>query len=130
MNPAFVFVDLLEDFFAKAPLSERRSSIVGAVNDLAGYAREHSFPVVWVRQEFEPDLSDAFLSMKDAGISITVRGTGGSELLAGIRAEPGDHDVIKKRYSAFFGTRLQPLLSSLGCTHIVMGGVNSHACVR
>jgi len=116
MNPAFVFVDLLEDFFAKSPLSERRASIVGAANELTRYARERSFPVVWVRQEFEPDLRDAFLSIKDAGISITVKGTGGSDLLAEIEVGSADHDVIKKRYSAFFGTKLQALLSSLRCT--------------
>jgi nicotinamidase-related amidase len=37
---------------------------------------------------------------------------------------------VKKRYSAFFGTGLAELLESLGCTHTVVCGVNTHACVR
>ena len=60
MNPVFVFVDLLEDFFSKPPLSQRRGPISIAVNDLASFARENDFPVIWVRQVFEPDLSEHF----------------------------------------------------------------------
>ena len=37
---------------------------------------------------------------------------------------------MKKRYSAFFGTQLARLLESLRCSHLIIGGVNTHACVR
>jgi nicotinamidase-related amidase len=130
MRPAFIFVDLLEDFFAKPPLSERRASLANAVNDLARYSRESAHPVIWVRQEFEPDLSDAFLSMRDSGTSITVRGTEGCKVIREIDREPTDHEVVKRRYSAFFGTQLATLLISLNRTHVVVGGINTHACVR
>ena len=130
MNPVFVFVDLLEDFFSKPPLSERRGTISIAVNDLASFARENDFPVIWVRQEFEPDLSDAFRSMREAGTRITIRGTTGCEILKEIERRPSDVEVVKKRYSAFFGTQLAHLLESVRCSHLIIGGVNTHACVR
>ena len=130
MKTAFLFVDLLEDFFVRPPLCELRASIVRATNELTRYARAHSIPVIWVRQEFEPDLRDAFLLMRDFGARITIKGTDGCKLLAGIEVGPQDYEVIKKRYSAFFGTGLQELLSSLKCEQLVVGGVNSHACVR
>lgn len=130
MRPIFVFVDLLEDFFAKPPLSQGRPRICTAVNDLVDFARQHKYPIVWVRQEFEPDLSDAFVSMRESGTRITIRGTGGSDLLSELNRAEMDHEIVKKRYSAFFGTGLERLLGELGCDRIVMGGVNTHACIR
>lgn len=130
MKPAFVFVDLLEDFFLQPPLSCRRASLVRAVNDLARFAGEIAAPVIWVRQEFAPDLSDAFLSMKQTGRRVTMAGTKGCRLLAEFEQTPGQHEIVKKRYSAFFKTELEALLESNACTHVVIGGVNSHACVR
>lgn len=86
MRPVFLFVDLLEDFFQQPPLSERREAIVNAVNKLLGIARSQSAPVIWVRQEFAPDLSDAFLSMRQTGRRVTIRGTAGCDLLGAAKA--------------------------------------------
>jgi nicotinamidase-related amidase len=130
MRPAFIFVDLLEDFFANSALSGSRASISSAVNDLAQFSRNGGCPVIWVRQEFEPDLSDAFLSMRDSDTRITIRGTEGCQVIREIVREPTDHEVVKRRYSAFFDTNMATLLSSLHVTHVVIGGVNTHACVR
>lgn len=130
MRPAFVFVDLLEDFFANSALSGSRTSIARAVNDLAGFARSKGFPVIWVRQEFEPDLSNAFLAMRDSGTRITIRGSGGCSVIREIDRHHDDRDIVKHRYSAFFETGMAELLHSLRATHVILGGVNTHACVR
>jgi isochorismate hydrolase len=37
---------------------------------------------------------------------------------------------MKNRYSAFFGTQLAQLLESVRCSHLIIAGVNTHACVR
>lgn len=130
MRPAFIFVDLQQDFFANPALSKSRPAIADGVNDLTQYARSRAFPVIWVRQEFEPDLSNAFLSMRETGTSITVRGTDGCELIPELHCEPTDREVVKHRYSAFFATNLAALMHSLNVTHAVVGGINTHACVR
>lgn len=130
MKPVFLFVDLLEDFFREPPLSTRRAELVGAVNDLADFAHRQALPVIWVRQEFQDDLSDAFLSMRDTGRRVTMAGTLGCQVLSELRRGADDREIVKKRYSAFFGTDLDRLLDTLGCTHVVIAGVNSHACIR
>jgi nicotinamidase-related amidase len=130
MRSAFIFVDLQEDFFANPLLSGSRASIAAAVNDLARFSRDRDCPVVWVRQEFEADLSDAFLSMRDSGTRITIRGTDGCKIIHEIGREPTDHEVVKHRYSAFFDTSMAALLSSLNVSRVVIGGINTHACVR
>lgn len=130
MQPVFLFVDLLKDFFREPPLATRQATLVQAVNDLAAFARSQGLPVIWVRQEFRDDLSDAFLSMRDTGRRVTMAGTPGCQLLDELRRGANDHEIVKKRYSAFFGTDLDRLLESLGCTHIVIAGVNTQACIR
>ena len=130
MRPAFIFVDLLEDFFANPGLSGSRASIASAVNDLARFARSKACPVIWVRQEFEPDLGDAFLAMRDSGTRITIRGTGGCLLIREIERRSDDREIVKRRYSAFFQTQMAELLRSLDVTHVIVGGINTHACVR
>lgn len=130
MRPVFLFIDLLEDFFIEPPLATQRSSLVEAVNELAAFARLHAFPVIWVRQEFEPDLSDAFLRMRQSGRRVTIKGTKGCLLLSDLQQQPEDYEIIKKRYSAFFNTRLAELLAELQSSHLVIGGVNTQACVR
>jgi hypothetical protein len=74
MKPAVLIIDLLEDYFADGYLAKIRNVLVEETNRLVNFARCQQFPVVWVRQEFEPDLSDAFLIMRKAGIKkMTIR---------------------------------------------------------
>jgi nicotinamidase-related amidase len=65
--------------------------------------RERGCPIVWVRQEFQADLSDAFLEVRAKGISITIKGTPGCQIIPELPIRPSEIVIVKKRYSAFFG---------------------------
>ena len=93
-------------------------------------ARETGCPVIWVRQEFEPDLSDAMLDMKSKNIHMFIKGTAGPLILDELDRSGADLEVIKKRFSMFFQTDLDVLLQGLGTDQIILAGVNSHACIR
>ena len=41
-----------------------------------------------------------------------------------------EREIIKKRYSAFFQTKLDDLLKKLDPSFLVLAGVNTHACIR
>jgi isochorismate hydrolase len=43
---------------------------------------------------------------------------------------PSDTVIVKKRYSAFFGTQLDAILRAVHAPTLVIAGVNTHACVR
>jgi len=92
--------------------------------------RQRSHPIIWVRQEFEPDLRDAYPEMKAKGIRITIKGTGGCEITSELATAPTDPVVIKKRYSAFFGTQLDQMLHRLAPDVLILAGINTHACIR
>src|SRR6185437_9227767 len=92
--------------------------------------RTHGCPVVWVRQEFEPDLRDAFLEMRRKRICITIKGTRGCEIARELPVAPSDPIVVKKRYSAFFGTTLEEVLAAFHPNTLILAGINTHACIR
>lgn len=129
MRPALIVIDMLQDFWAGQDVA-RRDSLVGAINDLAADMRAQAHPVIWVRQEFEPDLSDAFPEMRAKNIRICVKGTEGCQLLPGLNVAPADSVIVKKRYSAFFGTGLDQLLERLAPDTLILAGINTHACIR
>jgi maleamate amidohydrolase len=131
MRSALIIVDMLNDFFERSPvLAMERARLVASANLLARGFRAAGLPVYWVRQEFAPDLSDAFLDMRANTVSITIAGTSGCELLPELDRLPADTVIVKKRYSAFFGTTLDAHLSDVRPDFLVVAGVNTHACVR
>jgi nicotinamidase-related amidase len=75
-------------------------------------------------------LHDAFLETRRRDIRITIAGTRGAEILPELERDAGDAVIVKKRYSAFFGTQLEDLLARLSPGSLVLAGINTHACVR
>jgi len=120
---------MVNDFLEKwAPAPKQR--LVRSINDLVGIMRQYGHPIIWVRQEFEPNLDDAFREMKTKGIRITIKGTVGCQIDPNLAVALSDPVVIKKRYSAFYETDLDQLLRRLRPDALILAGINTHACVR
>ena len=49
---------------------------------------------------------------------------------AGLGLDSGDFVIDKSRCSSFYGTRLEPNLTSLGITRLVVAGVTTNMCVE
>jgi bifunctional isochorismate lyase/aryl carrier protein len=126
---ALVIIDLINDYLDRWD-TDKAVRLVSNTNKLASAFRRSGLPVIWVRQEFRPDLSDAFLEMRDNNIKIAIEGTRGAQLHADLDWNPNDVTIIKKRYSAFFKTELEDLLEELGVGELVLCGINTHACIR
>jgi nicotinamidase-related amidase len=128
-EPALIVIDMLNDFLQTwEPASKQR--LVQSTNALVDIVRSHKRPVIWVRQEFQPDLRDAFPEMKAKGIRIAIQGTQGCQIASDLAVAPSDTVIIKKRYSAFYGTRLEQLLAALRPDGLILAGINTHACIR
>jgi nicotinamidase-related amidase len=124
-------IDLLNDYFRpQTPLAAQRDQLAASVNRLVAAFRQARQPIVWVRQEFAPDLSDAFLRARRENHRVTIAGTDGCELLPELDRHASDKVIVKKRYSAFFGTDLDETLDALRPVVLVLAGINTHACVR
>jgi len=129
IRPLLLVVDMQNDFLDGWP-ADTRESLVRSTHDLVLLIRSHGYPVVWVRQEFEADLSDAFREMKSRRISITIKGTSGCEIAPQLPVARNDPVIVKKRYSAFFRTRLEDVLAELRPDTLILAGINTHACIR
>ena len=114
MRAVLIIVDMLNDFFERSPvLAKERARLVTNTNLLVSGFRSAGLPVFWIRQEFASDLHDAFKEMRANNFSITIAGTTGCQLLSELNCLPEDCVIIKKRYSAFFGTDLDARLVGL-----------------
>lgn len=128
-RPVLIVIDMLNDFLESWE-STRKGRLIRAVNELVDIMRRNSRPVLWVRQEFEQDLSDAFPEMRAKNIHVTIKGTAGCQILSELAVASSDRVIIKKRYSAFFGTDLDEILAQLRPDTLVLAGINTHACIR
>src|SRR5687768_2369749 len=121
-------IDLLNDFFEReAALAARRSHLVTSVNQLTTAFRQARHPVLWIRQEFAPDLSDAFLRARRENLRVCLAGTTGCELLPELERHASDQVLVKKRYSSFFGTDLDERLAAIRPQVLILAGINTHA---
>jgi len=68
--------------------------------------------------------------MRTKGIRITIEGTEGCQIASELAVEPSDIVLVKKRYSAFYGTSLDQILSDLRPDGLILAGINTHACIR
>lgn len=130
MSVAALIIDMQVDFFAHERLVQRRAKLARSVNELVAICRHSGVNVVWVKQEFSPDLSDATLEARRKRMRVVISGTPGASILPELDFRSSDHLIIKKRYSAFFRTKLDELLATLGATTLIVAGINTHACVR
>ena len=128
-KPILLVIDMLNDFL-NPWIGPRRDQLIAATNELVQIIRKASRPVIWVRQEFEPDLHDAFPEMRAKRIPITIRGTQGAQIVSQLEVSPSDSTIIKKRYSAFFNTDLDKILLRFNPDTLVLAGINTHACIR
>lgn len=63
-------------------------------------------------------------------IQVTISGIPGCQWLPELIREASAPEIIKKRYSAFFGTDLETRPETLECGRLVLAGINTHACIR
>ena len=129
-KPVLLVIDMQKDFFTDGELCDVRQNLVQNINTVISRAREKDIPIIWVKQEFETDLSDAFLVMRDKNIKVTIKDTEGAEILDELDRKESDLLVIKKRYSAFFQTPLEEILKKLSPSKLILTGINTHACIR
>jgi nicotinamidase-related amidase len=132
---ALIIIDLLQDFFNEkiwpdSTIPEKRKSLVANTNELVAICRDKEVPIIWFRQAFKPDLSDAFPHMRRTGKKYTIAGTPGCELLPELDVAPRDHILFKSRFSAFFRTELDQLLEKLRINHLILAGITSAWCIR
>jgi nicotinamidase-related amidase len=144
-SPALVVVDVQRDFgeperIADYGLSPEALDVldatVGRIAALVETARATGVPVVWVELGSDPDRpwrSSNWLHSGDYNAPMSaaepcIVGTVGAQWYR-MNPAPGELRVVKRGYSGFLGTDLEPQLRAAGYDWLTIVGLTSECCV-
>ena len=153
---AIIVVDMQNDFgseggmFALAGIDIAPiRAVIEPTTRVLDAARAAGMPVVYLKMEFEADLSDAggpeapnYLKHVPLNIGksvpapgggesrILIKGTWNTAIITELSPQPGDLIVSKHRYSGFFETELDELLRQRGIKDLVFTGCTTSVCVE
>jgi ureidoacrylate peracid hydrolase len=141
-DTALVVVDMQNGFISPQgsmaaigmPYAELSSSVPGCER-LIGAARESDIPVIYTRYVYMADYSDGGLlptelvpAMREH--NALINGSWDAEVIDDLEPRDGDIIINKSRPSAFYGTQLEPVLTSRGIRNLVIAGVTTNICVE
>ena len=155
-STAIVVVDMQNDFGAEGGMFDRAgipiSGIQAVVEPTARVltaARSAGIQIVYLKMEFEPDLSDAggheapnFVRHRRLGVGdpvqapngregkILIKDTWNTEILSQLAPLEDDIVVSKHRFSGFFETDLDEILRERGITSLIFTGCTTSVCVE
>jgi len=125
MNPAILVIDVIHDFVHGKLGSERARGILPPLKNLLEEVRDAGVPVVYVTDAHLPGDHEFQIWGEHA-----VHGTPGAEIAPEVKPHPGDHRILKRRYSGFHATGLDALLRELGTDTLVLTGLVTHICIQ
>lgn len=156
-HAAVIVVDMQNDFGSEGGMFHRSGidisgiqAVVPPIARVLEAARSTGMPVVYLKMEFEPDLSDAgapdspnwltHLNLggigKETGTPdgssgrVLIRDTWNTAIVDDLAPKPGDHVVSKHRFSGFFETELDAVLRARGVRQLMFTGCTTSVCVE
>jgi maleamate amidohydrolase len=132
-NPALVVIDLNYGFTdPESPLHCDTDGAVEATARLLDAARAGGRTVAFTTIEYDEgakQVARAFLA-KAPALAMLTPGSRWSQIDERIAPQAGEPVLVKLFASGFFGTALQPLLTSAGCDTMIVTGASTSGCVR
>jgi ureidoacrylate peracid hydrolase len=139
---ALIVVDMQNGFchpsgsFAKIGLDITMcSGAIEGCKELIECARAFHMPIVFTRYVYQPGYTDGGVLVNELlpaikDVNSLAANSWDAEIVDKLKPSPGEVVIDKSRYSAFYGTRLEPLLTSLGIKELVVCGVTTNMCVE
>ena len=130
---AVVVVDVQRLFtdMAGAPIEPPLSDVLPRIRTFLGDSRRAGVTTVLVRTIIASDShSQSTRQWPEFMRAGTAPGAPGTEFDPCLDAQPGDLEIVKPRYSAFFGTRLDEILRGRGIDTVVVLGLTTNVCVQ
>ena len=135
---ALIMIDMQRAYLeAESPVCiPGAKETVPACAELIRACREREIPVIFIVRKYRDDGSDVehprVESWIKAGrpVSVSAEGILSGDMPEEFGVQPDDYIVVKPRFSAFFGTELDALLSRLGVDTLLMAGTTTPNCIR
>ncbi len=124
---AIIVIDIMSDFITGPLKFDRGQDIIESASRLVNGARSKGVPIIFACDAHYKDIDREFELWGEHA----VRGTSGAAPIKELNYNPDtDYMIYKRRYSAFFKTDLDMLLSELGVETVVLCGIHTHICVQ
>lgn len=129
---AVIVIDMQYDFVGAAAVipCNNNPELVPSIQKLLNFARGSKIPVIYTQEVHRANHVDFGLELNGDEPVHCIEGSHGSEIIAELAPQTDDYVIRKRRYSAFFGTDLQILLSGLSVDTLILCGAATDVCVR
>ena len=135
-SPALIVVDMQKDFLLPEGLLKvwGGPAVIPNISRLVEVFHSVNQPVIFTRHIYEDPERDGGLTARwwnvDRTSLLLREGTWHAELHESLKPGPNDRVIVKRRYSAFFGTDLELLLRTPGVKDVVISGVCTDICCQ
>lgn len=131
-RPAVIVIDLMPGFTDPAcPLGADLDTVVEATCSLLAAARTHEVPIIFTTVEFSSDgVEGAVWRRKIPALQYLTEGQRWVELDPRMQRQPDEPIIVKRAASAFTGTGLTTVLTTLRVDSLIVCGASTSGCVR
>jgi nicotinamidase-related amidase len=134
-RPALIHIDLANAWTrpGNAFSCDGMDVIIPGVQQLNEAARAKGIPIVYTTTAYavtDGPSSDMGLWHHKIPVEVLQLGSDAVAIDERIAPEPGEHVIVKKHASAFFGTHLANMLKAAGVDTVIITGVTLAGCVR
>lgn len=131
-KPALLIIDYVKGFTDPAcDLGSNFDAEVAATREVLDAARAADIPVIYTVVMFTKGMRDAgYFVSKAPNLRNLEEGSPWCEIDPRLEPIQGEHIVVKKYASAFFGTNVGSLLTSSGRDTVIVTGCTTSGCVR
>ena len=126
MRTAVIVFDLINDFVTGVFKSDRTAKIIPNMKTLLDHARKQKVPIIHATDAHLPGIDPEF----DLWGKHAEAGSWGAEIIDELKPQKGDFRVLKRKYSAFYGTDLDQMLRELKVDTVILTGIVTDICVQ
>ncbi len=131
-RPALLIIDFINAFTdMTSPLASNLDAEIVATQRLLEVARRNHIPVFFTTVSYDEGFADAGVFIKKIpSLAVLKAGTPLIEIDERLNPGEGEHIIVKKYASAFFGTSLWSTLTALRVDTVLITGCTTSGCVR
>jgi nicotinamidase-related amidase len=131
-RPALLIIDFINAFTdLSSPLASDLNAPVEATRKLLAVARPRGIPIFFTTVQYDEGFADAGVFIKKVpSLAVLKAGSPMVEIDERLKPQPGEHVIVKKYASAFFGTSLWSTLTAERVDTVLIAGCTTSGCVR
>lgn len=129
---AVIVIDMQYDFIGKDAVIPCACTphIIENIKKLLDYCRSTGVPIIYTQEAHRPNLIDIGRELDGDEPVHCLEGSHGIEIVEELAPQLQDYVIVKRRYSGFFQTDMQVLLTGLKVDTVIIVGAATDVCVR